>query len=637
MIVEGPAAIYVSDAEAIIAWKTDEAADSRILYGVGQGYGSFLPDPALVTDHRLTLRDLSALTTYHYQVQSTDAFGNGPIASQDATLTTRDEIDATPPVIIEGPVADSFSVLDTGVLIYWRTDEAATSKVDYGLSDTYTNVDYGDLPVQEHYRLLTGLLANTWYHYRASSTDPAGNGPPGQTNATNPAADRHFTTAGWVSTAPLIIVAGPDVLQASITHQSAVIQWRTNRPATSRVDYGTTSSYGMAAVHSELRPHHSMTITGLLPATTYHFRVQSVDGFSNLATSTDFVFTTDSRGDDRRPCYTSCPKITYASDRQAIVQWATDEFSDSYAEASPEVARAASAAVWASSTLVTDHRGIFTNLSPGTRYQIATKSRDPAGNVGDDRGCVATGRALTLLTAASPDEAGPRLLAGPTLEYATADFAILSWRADEAADALLELGPAADSYPYTKAEPEHLLERRVMLTGLAELGSPIVYYRLSLSDPSRMRTEVTGVFSLGAADTEAPTLENPTVAEVTSSTAMLEWATSEPATSEIEYGASTASYPYVVRGGAYERSHRVLLTGLAPAAAYHFRLSATDPSGNSAEKTGDLAFTTVSGPVPLRHAGLAVLAVLLGAVFLGSHRRMRTTLARPGSGGTQTA
>jgi len=56
---------------------------------------------------------------------------------------------------------------------------------------------------------------------------------------------------------------------------SAVITWTTNVPATSRVDYGTTSSYGKYVFDSTLTTTHSITITGLHGNEIYHYKLTS--------------------------------------------------------------------------------------------------------------------------------------------------------------------------------------------------------------------------------------------------------------------------------------------------------------------------------------------------------------------------
>src|SRR5207244_3834968 len=53
--------------------------------------------------------------------------------------------------------------------------------------------------------------------------------------------------------------------------------------------YGSSSTLNTALVTS-----HSVSLTGLLASTTYHYRVKSRDAAGNLQTSGDFTFTTRS-------------------------------------------------------------------------------------------------------------------------------------------------------------------------------------------------------------------------------------------------------------------------------------------------------------------------------------------------------
>ena len=67
---------------------------------------------------------------------------------------------------------------------------------------------------------------------------------------------------------------------------SASVTWTTDVPATSRVDYGTSAGSLTQNVSSgALVTSHNLTLPGLTPATTYYYRVTSVDAFANSATS----------------------------------------------------------------------------------------------------------------------------------------------------------------------------------------------------------------------------------------------------------------------------------------------------------------------------------------------------------------
>lgn len=79
---------------------------------------------------------------------------------------------------------------------------------------------------------------------------------------------------------------------------TAVIQWRTNEPATSKVFFGTTTPLDINAVttrsvtQTALVRNHSILLSGLAPNTMFNFIVRSADAAGNIATSGQFSFTT---------------------------------------------------------------------------------------------------------------------------------------------------------------------------------------------------------------------------------------------------------------------------------------------------------------------------------------------------------
>lgn len=106
-------------------------------------------------------------------------------------------------------------------------------------------------------------------------------------------------TAGIVSTVDLLLSTNdttPPVIAnitvTQLTNTSARINWTTDEPSSTIVDYGTTAAYGLMASNGTSVTAHSVPLTGLTPATTYHFRVRSRDAHGNFATSADSTFTT---------------------------------------------------------------------------------------------------------------------------------------------------------------------------------------------------------------------------------------------------------------------------------------------------------------------------------------------------------
>lgn len=77
------------------------------------------------------------------------------------------------------------------------------------------------------------------------------------------------------------LVRGPYLQMGHFTNQATVV-WRTDSSNDSAVDYGLTPSYGMTATGGG-GYQHKVTLTGLIPGTTYCYRVRS--GGATLATN----------------------------------------------------------------------------------------------------------------------------------------------------------------------------------------------------------------------------------------------------------------------------------------------------------------------------------------------------------------
>ena len=83
-----------------------------------------------------------------------------------------------------------------------------------------------------------------------------------------------------------------NVAVSNITTTSATITWTTDENATSVVEYGATTGYGLIRSDNTLVTSHSVNLTGLSSGTTYHYRVKSVDAVGIENVSADYTFTT---------------------------------------------------------------------------------------------------------------------------------------------------------------------------------------------------------------------------------------------------------------------------------------------------------------------------------------------------------
>lgn len=63
------------------------------------------------------------------------------------------------------------------------------------------------------------------------------------------------------------------VQTSGISNSSATSRWSSYEATTSQIAYGLTSGYGQVSVlDTAYTTSHSMTLTGLLPGKTYHFK-----------------------------------------------------------------------------------------------------------------------------------------------------------------------------------------------------------------------------------------------------------------------------------------------------------------------------------------------------------------------------
>lgn len=101
----------------------------------------------------------------------------------------------------------------------------------------------------------------------------------------------------------LRIISKPSVTHISGT--SVAISWQTNRAADSTVRYDSRwGKYGHIEADQKQVTDHSIQLTGLQTATTYHLVVESADAEGDTVKSRDQVFTTATQKDNQKPSIT---------------------------------------------------------------------------------------------------------------------------------------------------------------------------------------------------------------------------------------------------------------------------------------------------------------------------------------------
>lgn len=119
----------------------------------------------------------------------------------------------------------------------------------------------------------------------------------------------NFTTGDFTAPNVSTIIATPASTSANIT-------WTTNELASTKVNYGLTSSYGTSTSESDTSPRilsHTKALSSLLACTTYHYQVVSIDGSTNTTSSTDNTFTTSGCTASATPSSTNSGSIPVSS------------------------------------------------------------------------------------------------------------------------------------------------------------------------------------------------------------------------------------------------------------------------------------------------------------------------------------
>jgi hypothetical protein len=580
----------VSTSGATISWATNEASNTQVQYGTTTGYGSSTTlNTSLVTSHSQALSGLSPATVYHYRVRSSDAAGNVAL-SGDFTLTTAAAADTTPPTISS---VLSSAVTTSGATISWTTNEASNTQVQYGTTTAYgSSTTLNTTLVASHSQALSGLAAATVYHYRVRSSDAAGN--------VALSGDFTFTTAAAAdTTAPTI----SSVVSTGIANSSATVTWTTNEASDSQVDYGTTTAYGSTTTLNTARvTAHSVALSGLTAGTTYHFRVRSRDAAGNLATSGDYTFATSSGTD----------LLT-----GLVAAYAFNEGSGASAADSSGSGRPATLTETSWSTQGKNGSAVVFN---GSAYATASAAGLPLMNGAKTLSCwvnlgAQTSAIKSILSMGDPANGGEIQLSYVNSRIAvtrTGGVSVVAFTAPQTGSwhHLAYVFDGATNWLYIDGvllssstvalpavTPAGFAMGRAVAGGQNYTGmlDDVRIYRRALSKAEISAAMTTPVpAGTPATDTTPPLISAVSAGSIGSSSATVVWTTNEAATTQVDYGKTTAYGSSTTLNTTLVTSHSVPLLGLSSATVYHYRVRSADQAGN-ASVSGDYSFTTSTG------------------------------------------
>ena len=392
VLIEGPAIPYRADTRAVITWVTDEDSDSRVFYRpVGAASYSFFVTSRTETQyHSLTITDLVPGEGYQFAIVSVDGSGNPLVYPQGSGISMKAirrslhdnyalakvlqlgggmsfetllEPDTQWPVITSGPtIVANTTGSPARVTIEWTTDEPSDSELEYGDLQTASGED-----VTVHRMVLVGLETGTPYSFRVGSTDPSDNGA----TFSSPSV---FTTATEADVEPPII---SEVEELAVADQQATVRWQTDEVSDSKVAFGLSpDNLNQARGDPTDVTDHKIALTNLVKATTYYYRVTSVDFADNLAVGAIEEFTTATEADEILPVISDVAVMT-TGPATVLITWKTSELADSYVKYGPDASLGLEVQ---SLTDVLEHEVALSNLESDAETYYSVRSTDRAGN-----------------------------------------------------------------------------------------------------------------------------------------------------------------------------------------------------------------------------------------------------------------
>jgi len=274
---------------------------------------------------------------------------------------------------------------------------------------------------------------------------------------------------------------------------TAVITWMTDEPATSRVLYGLTPSYGSSYIDDALVFSHRVELQTLEPEQTYHYKVISTDWSGNASSSNDRTFQTEALPPPAAPVLAFPANGAQDQNPALTLVWERASTAERY---QLQLAQDSTFGSWTlNDSTITDTSRLVGGLAYGTRYFWRVR----AWNIGGWGPYSPVSRFATLLPAtvlAFPADGGTGIAATVTLRwYATPSAS--SYRVQLSTDPTFVAPPIVD-------DPA-VADTSRLVAGLQ--NGTTYYWRVRASN-----NVTVGPFSLPASFTTglaAPTLVSP--------------------------------------------------------------------------------------------------------------------------------
>jgi hypothetical protein len=455
--------------------------------------------------------NLEASKKYYYRVKVQDTLGS----VSRPTQVLMSQPGAAPDVTAKPTITMQNWKQEYGVraTVTWDTDQSADSFVVYskkplqsGSATLTTDGEAAQVVGQfdktlNHSVLVQQLEPSTKYYFKTLSQN--------EIKITGASEIVEVETPERV---PLVLSG---VEFTNTTNTATTVSWTTNKLSTTKLEYGTSTSYGSTLTDTNQNTDHTLNITNLTNGTTYHIRITSTDADGNYVTSDDYKVNI--------PATPTVDAIQVSEVRssQATIKWSSNVPTDSRVQfsstgsipASSVIASGASEAIspqteiaaprstdgsmarnddtggtsnsgiseQGQSDFVSSHAVTIIGLEPAKAYHYRVKSTDQFGNI-----AISEDKTFT-----TPADTLPPIISNTKSEVTTSGtgdnmkiMAIISWDTDEPATSQVEYGQGLSGEYANKTEEvtSFNMSHTVIIPGLKPNAS--YQYRIVSKDAS---------------------------------------------------------------------------------------------------------------------------------------------------------
>ena len=369
-LVSEPEVSNITTKKATVNWTTSRTCDSKLAYGPGSGdyFDEEVSNSEHVTNHELTMSNLSPGTTYYFTAKWTDEDGNTG-ESEEYSFTTE------PPPSTEEPTVKGVG-LDFA-FIEFTSKNAAKVRVYYGESSAFggskevvTGTSEGTHTIE-----LSDLKDGTKYYYKINTFDSEDEEYEGEIHS--------------FETLPRPEISKINVQQVKGTAKPTLfVSWYSNTEISSIVTYYPSNAPSRAQdeVNVALKSgQHRAVLANLEPQTTYIVQIKGHDVAGNEAVGEVVRIATSA--DTRPPQITNLKvegEIIGTGDEataQLVISYDTDELTTSQIEYGEGSGTSYAQKTQEDGGLSSHHLIVISELTPAKIYHLRALSKDSAGNL----------------------------------------------------------------------------------------------------------------------------------------------------------------------------------------------------------------------------------------------------------------